>query len=238
MTDEDQDAPAAEAEPPDGAGDDEALDVSALMEEGGETEAGDPDAPGVISAEALLEDPGAPETRAPEEIATGEARAKAAAEAGAAAATGQPAPPQQEANAEIDAAGSAVSEGDEGSAEPVPEAQSPDALEQSPDAEAPVEAEAEAAPEPEPEPEPEQEAPAEPEAEAPAAEAPADDGGDDDDEPQIDPAVQEFIGGEDTTVVHHASGKDEHGLPTEFRTPPGISGGIDPGTLADRDRKV
>jgi hypothetical protein len=209
MTDEQQDAPADEAETPDAGGDDEALDVSALMDDGeggGASEPGDPDAPGVISAEALLEDPGAPETRAPEEIATGEARAQAAAEAGAAAAGGQAPAPQEEANTEAEGDGAAVSEGDEASSEPVDEAQAPA--------------------------EPEAEAPAEPE-----AEAPADDSGGDDDTPEMDPAVQEYIG-QDSTVVHHSSGKDEHGLPTEFRTPPGIAGGIDPGTLADRDKKV
>ncbi|MEA2192789.1 MAG: hypothetical protein QOI73_2910 [Solirubrobacteraceae bacterium] len=268
MTDEQQHASADEAETPDAGGDDEALDVSALMEDGeggGASEPGDPDAPGVISAEELLEDPGAPETRAPEEIATGEARAQAAAEAGAAAAGGAAPTPQEEAEAEDAADGAAIGEADPGASEPVPEAKSPDAPEQSPDTGAPVQDDAESAAasdagdqptddadtadapeEPaaevsdEPAAEPESEAPAEPEAEAPAepeAEAPADDGGGDDDTPEIDPAVQEYIG-QDSTVVHHSSGKDEHGLPTEFRTPPGISGGIDPGTLADRDKKV
>ena len=101
MTDEQQEAPAA--------GGDDAVDLAELMEDGG-NEAGDPDAAGVISAEELLEDPGPPQGRAPEEIATGEARAKAAADAGAAAATGQPPPPQESADAEAEAGGSAVSD--------------------------------------------------------------------------------------------------------------------------------
>jgi hypothetical protein len=80
------------------------------------------------------------------------------------------------------------------------------------------------------------EAQAEPEAEA-SAEAPeADAAGDEDDgEKAVDPAVQEYIG-QDTTVVHHQADKDEHGVPTEFRTPPGIPAGLDPRSLEDRDQ--
>jgi hypothetical protein len=50
----------------------------------------------------------------------------------------------------------------------------------------------------------------------------------------VDPSVQEYVG-QDTTVVHHEPGTDEHGVPTEFRTAPGIRGGLDSGTLEDRD---
>jgi hypothetical protein len=79
------------------------------------------------------------------------------------------------------------------------------------------------------------EAQAEPEAEA--SETPeADAAGDEDDgEKAVDPAVQEYIG-QDTTVVHHQADKDEHGVPTEFRTPPGIPAGLDPRSLEDRDQ--
>jgi len=87
-----------------------------------------------------------------------------------------------------------------------------------PEAEAAPEAEAEA------EPEAEAEAEAEPEPEPEAAEA---------EERESDPAVQDVIN-QDTTVVHHAE-EGEHGVPTTFRTPPGVPGGLDPKTLADRD---
>lgn len=80
------------------------------------------------------------------------------------------------------------------------------------------------------------EAQAEP-AEVLAEEPKADAGGDvddDDGEQAVDPTVQEYIG-QDTTVVHHQADKDGHGVPTEFRTPPGVPGGLDPGSLQDRD---
>lgn len=60
----------------------------------------------------------------------------------------------------------------------------------------------------------------EPEADAPAEEA------------TVDPEVQEFIG-QDTTVLH----KEPEGdgvIPTDFRTPPGIPSGLDPGTPSER----
>jgi hypothetical protein len=73
------------------------------------------------------------------------------------------------------------------------------------------------------------EAEAPPEAEG-EAEAPAEA---DAEERQMDPAVQEHIGQETTRVL--SRGGEDHGVPSDFRTPPGIPSGLDPGTLSDRD---
>ncbi len=95
------------------------------------------------------------------------------------------------------------------------------------------------------------EAPAEPEADVPAEvateedegatatadEAPAEAeaaGGDDDEEASIEPEVEEYIN-QGTTVVHTQEVDPDNPIPTEFRTPPGIPAGADPGTYADRD---
>ena len=48
------------------------------------------------------------------------------------------------------------------------------------------------------------------------------------------PEVQEYIN-QDTTVVDIPEPTDDSEIPTEFRTPPGIPSGLDPGTLGDKD---
>lgn len=78
------------------------------------------------------------------------------------------------------------------------------------------------------------EARAEPVEAATPADAPEADADEDDGDQAVDPVVQEYIG-QDTTVMHDEPGTDEHGVPTEFRTPPGIPSGLDPGSLEDRD---
>lgn len=100
------------------------------------------------------------------------------------------------------------------------------------EAEAPAEAAVEAeAPD---EPEAEVEAPAEAEAEAPADEEIGLSDDDDDEEKSIEPEVQEFID-QDSTVVHTKDVDDDSPVPTEFRTPPGVPSGLDPGTSEERD---
>ncbi len=64
-------------------------------------------------------------------------------------------------------------------------------------------------------------------------------GDDDEDEPVGDP--DKFSGGGDIAVAGagEMSAAEEAGaVPTEFRTPPGIPSGLDPGTLADRDKRI
>ncbi|MGI8731628.1 MAG: hypothetical protein ACR2LK_16870 [Solirubrobacteraceae bacterium] len=65
-------------------------------------------------------------------------------------------------------------------------------------------------------------------------EAPADVGSSAEGEAQatVDPAVQELID-EDATVLHEEPEGDGV-TPAEFRTPPGIPSGLDPGTPGDR----
>lgn len=63
----------------------------------------------------------------------------------------------------------------------------------------------------------------EPEAEA---------GSDEAEQATVDPEVQEFIG-QDTTALHEQPEGDGV-IPTEFRTPPGIPAGLDPGTPKER----
>jgi hypothetical protein len=86
------------------------------------------------------------------------------------------------------------------------------------------------------------------EAEAPAAEAePAAEveaEGDDDEEQVGDP--DKFSGGGDVNVagsgpqsgLEPSEAEKAGAVPTEFRTPPGVPSGLDPGTLEDRDQRV
>ena len=126
--------------------------------------------------------------------------------------------------------------------EPAAEADEPVEMEapEEPAAEADEPVEMEAPEEPADEPEPAAEVQAPVEAEAPPqtsadAEAPAADGdsGSGEEEQSIDPEVAEFIR-QDTTVV--AEGIASGPVPSEFRTPPGIPSGLDPGRPEDRDR--
>ncbi|MDX6678179.1 MAG: hypothetical protein QOE31_2231 [Solirubrobacteraceae bacterium] len=71
-------------------------------------------------------------------------------------------------------------------------------------------------------------------AEADEPEAAADDANDDDApgrDPDAQAAVDEVTGGHSTRLKDPSEGSTK----SDFRTPPGIPGGIDPGTLADRD---
>jgi hypothetical protein len=82
------------------------------------------------------------------------------------------------------------------------------------------------------------------EAEAPAAEAEPAGEGDGEEEQVGDP--DKYGAGGDVNVAGHGpqsglepSEAEEAGeVPTEFRTPPGVPAGLDPGTLEDRDQRV
>jgi hypothetical protein len=82
------------------------------------------------------------------------------------------------------------------------------------------------------------------EAEAPTAEAEPAAEGDDGEEQVGDP--DKYSGGGDVNVAGQGpqSGLEESeaekagAVPTEFRTPPGVPSGLDPGTLEDRDQRV
>jgi hypothetical protein len=74
------------------------------------------------------------------------------------------------------------------------------------------------------------------EASADSGDDAGDGGGGDDDEPARDPDAQAAVDdvSDHSTKVRDSTSGDP--ADSEFRTPPGIPGGLDPGTLADRDK--